>query len=104
MSDLKNALVDYADDYDIDNLDAFAAYVEYVGGIEHIETAATDFADAYRGEWRSLEDFAYEFIKDVSPELLMDLQRWGLDFSIDSVAWQQDYYITDEGYVFQTNV
>jgi antirestriction protein len=104
MSNLKNALVDYAEEYDIHDLDAFAAYVEYLGGIEFIERAATDFADAYQGEWRSLEDFAHDLMCDVNPDFMRALVDHNLEFEIDEIAWQQDYYITDEGYVFRTNV
>lgn len=104
MSDLKNALVDYADEYDIYDLDAFAAYVEYVGGFEYVEQAAVDFADAYQGEWGSIEDFAYDLISQVEPDLMEGLSRLGLQFEIDTVAWEQDYYMTDEGFVFRTNV
>ena len=105
MSDLKNALVDYADEYDITDTDAFAVYVEYLGGFEYIEQAAIDFADAYQGCYSSLVEFVEEYLESTNPSLIKALHDNYLRLEIDEIAWEQDYYFDNStGYVFLTYV
>lgn len=105
MSDIKTALVNYADDYDIMDMDAFAAYVEYLGGFEYIEEAATNFADAYQGCYTDLEDFAHDYMQEVCGPDWDSVTQYGFRLELDVIAWEQDWYFDDNtGHVFAVSV
>lgn len=80
------------------NREAFADYLEYLGGIDQLDTASSQFEDRYRGQYKDMEDFAWSFTEEVSDHGLPNIP--GFIITVDVVAWEQDFYISDNGHVF----
>lgn len=61
----------------------FGAVVDHFGGLSHIDEAKRCMEEGYRGAFRSLEDFAYDFVEDCygdSLKALPEFIRGHLDY------------------------
>ena len=84
---------------DADRREAFADYLALVGGVERLKYALETFDDAYEGRYESLEDFAWEYASEAYPQLFQ--LPPGFRAEVDLTAWEQDFWISDNGHVFQ---
>lgn len=75
---------------DDDRSCGFLAYLDYQCG--NLEQALESFDDAYRGLWKSLEDYAHEFLMDVDEDYRAAIESFrGWSPQIDQIAFQCDY-------------
>ncbi|GAA3537017.1 hypothetical protein GCM10022419_016040 [Nonomuraea rosea] len=79
--------------------DAFSDYLANVGGVEYLSAAISEFPDRYRGQWKSLEDFAIDFGAEVYSEFFKNVPP-GFTVEVDVVSFEQDFWISDNGHVF----
>lgn len=93
--------------------DAFAAYVDHVGGIEY--ATAESFEDAHCGEWESEEEYAEQLAVDTAPTTeLHEWLRGDAPWPFNCIDWEQaardlfmgNYWSADAGsgrvYVFRS--
>ena len=79
---------------DMDQIDAFLAYVDYQG-----EEYAVDFEDQYLGEWDSIEAYAESYLEesgtlDEIPENLrqyFDMKAFAFDLEYDLFTIESDH-------------
>lgn len=83
---------------DADRREAFADYLALVGGVEYLGYALMRFEDAYEGRYESLEAFAWEYARDVYPQLFQIPP--GFQVEVDLTVWEMDFCISDNGHVF----
>ncbi|MGN9782785.1 antirestriction protein ArdA [Nonomuraea sp. ZG12] len=86
---------------DSDNRQAFADYLAYVGGVNYLDEAVSNFEDRYRGEYDSMEDFAWKYTEGFSDEGIPNIP--GFRIEVDVIAWEQDFWISDHGHVFDSH-
>lgn len=87
--------------------DAYAVYVDHVGGIEYAN--ADEFQDAYCGEWESEEDYAEELAESIGainsdaswPNSYIDWERAARDLFMGD-CWSADAG-SGRVYVFRSN-
>lgn len=84
--------------YDEGYREAFADYLNNHGW-DQLDWAMSSFSEAYMGQWKSLEDFAWDYAEEA---LGVELTRlYGFRIEVDLVAWECDYWISDNGHVFR---
>lgn len=79
--------------------EAFGDYLAYVGGTDHLDEALETFEDRYEGQHKSIEDFAWSQADELWPDLSMCPS--GFRVEVDVIAWECDYWISDNGHVFR---
>lgn len=92
---------------DLDDPEAFIDYLDYQGQVtlsEVTESNIANFQEAYRGWYRSEEEFAEELIEEMGLLSNVDelLSRY---FDYEAFArdlFMSDYYMTENGYVFSS--
>lgn len=90
----------FADLARLDEVEAFADFLYYEDRVGEIsEKVVEEFRDRYHGQWDSLEDFAWYSASDIYSEFFSSVPS-GFRVEVDTVAWEQDYWISDNGHVF----
>lgn len=80
------------------NREAFADFLDHIGGIGQIDEASRQFEDQYRGQYKDMEDFAWSFTEETSDHGLPNIP--GFFITVDVVTWEQDFWISNNGHVF----
>ncbi|MEU4726517.1 antirestriction protein ArdA [Nonomuraea dietziae] len=83
-----------------DNREAFGDYLAHVGGTDQLDYALRTFQDRYHGCHKSIEDFAWDYAESAYPELASCPP--GFRIEVDTVAWECDFWISDNGHVFSS--
>ncbi|MEO3863434.1 antirestriction protein ArdA [Acrocarpospora sp. B8E8] len=78
----------------------FGDYLAYIGGVDYLDTAISDWQDHYCGQFKSIEDYAWSFAEDVYPDLAN--MPPGFRVEVDTVAWECDHWISANGHVFSS--
>ncbi|WP_431911679.1 antirestriction protein ArdA [Nonomuraea jabiensis] len=94
--DIHTKLLDISED----SREAFGDYLAYHGGVDYLDTAIGEFEDRYCGQWNSIDDYALDFAADVYSEFFKDVPP-GFRVEVDTVAWECDHWISDNGHVFR---
>ncbi|WP_433332473.1 antirestriction protein ArdA [Spirillospora sp. CA-294931] len=68
--------------------EAFELYAQYHGDVTY---AVDHFEDAYRGLWKSLEDYALDWFEEIHG----DVNLPGYRIEIDEIAWRCDHVELD---------
>lgn len=99
----------YNEDASNDLREAWTDFTEYAGA-DYVENITPEqFTDEiYQGQQSSLQDFADNLMEDIDDgswktamELLQSRGYHRPD--VDEIAWQQDYYMSENGHVFTTS-
>ncbi|WP_177245020.1 antirestriction protein ArdA [Streptosporangium canum] len=80
--------------------DAFTDYLAHIGGIEHLDEALRSWQDAFCGNFKSIEDYAWHYAEEIYPELANCPP--GFRIQVDTISWEQDHWISSEGNVFRS--
>lgn len=90
---------------DIDNEEAFTAYVEHMSyDLEKtdISSIVSDFEEAFQGEYKDEEDFAYELLEETGD---IESMPKHLRYYFDYEKFARDLFMSDffmiDGYVFR---
>lgn len=62
----------------------------------------TMLEDVYEGQWSDLDDFAHDQLWSTSEVYRDAVNAQGFMTSIDTIAWQCDFYRSDNGHVFRS--
>jgi antirestriction protein len=88
--------VDWVEEHQVE---AVRDWASWLGLDDPEEFTQSRFEDAYQGQYEKAEDHAYQLVEEAYD--LVDVPFFSLHF--DEVAWQQDYYISDSGHVFNAH-
>jgi antirestriction protein len=79
--------------------DAFGDYLASVGGAQYLSSAITDFPDKYRGQWKSIEEYALDYAEQCYSEFFVNVPP-GFRVEVEVASWECDVWISDNGHVF----